>query len=300
MAVDARDLNYARSFLFVPADKPEMIAKAYGLGADAIVLDLEDAVAPGQKAAARQAVHEALRAIPAISTPTLVRVNAPSTPEHTADYRMLLRTPSVKAVVLPKATASEVRRMPPSLPVIALLETAEGLLEAAAIASAANVLGIGLGAADLAAELGCELASSSLLAARSGMVLASAAARKRPPIDTAFMSIRDRQRLVAEAHHARSLGFTGKFCIHPAQLTDVHAAFTPSEEETQWARDVISAFRFAGEEGVIQLAGQVIDAPVVRRAQRLLAMAGDPCTDPTSRPSPRKEYGNAETGGKQI
>jgi citrate lyase beta subunit len=184
----------------------------------------------------------------------------------------------LQAVVLPKATPDAVAALgPEGPPVIAIIETARGLRSAYDTASCDRVAALLLGAVDLGAELGLEPRPDGLeiLHARSQVVVDSAAAGIRPPFDIVHLDVRDDPGLEEECRLARSLGFRGKACIHPAQLETVHRVFAPTEAECDWAAQVVEAYeREAGEgRGVFALNGAMVDLPVVERARRILAEA---------------------------
>jgi citrate lyase beta subunit len=263
------DLLHARSLLFAPGSDERKLRSALGSAADAVVADLEDAVAPAQKDAARELVA-ALR-------PPVVRVNGADTTWF-ADDLALVGELGPSAIVLPKATPDAVAVLgPDGPPVIAIVETAMGVRLAYETASAPRVAALLLGAVDLGAELGLEPRPDGLeiLYARSQVVVGSAAAGIRPPFDIVHVDVRDEQGLEEESRLARSLGFRGKACIHPAQLDVVHRVFAPTEEELAWARRVVDAYeRETGEgRGVFALNGAMVDLPVVERARRILAEA---------------------------
>lgn len=262
----------AATLLFVPADRPERFAKAEDSGADLVVLDLEDAVAPDNKAAARRHAAEWVAA----GHRCAVRINAAGTPWHEAELAVL--APSGCAVMLPKAEdAGVVRRVAqalgPDVPLIALIETARGVLDAAAIAGVARVRRLALGTFDLAAELGIDPADRAALStARQTLVLASAAAGLPGPIDGVTAAIDDAEQIADDAGHGKRLGLTGKLCIHPRQLAPAAAALRRSEAELAWAVRIVDAVRAA--QGVAVVDGTMVDKPVVDRAQRILAQAG--------------------------
>ena len=231
--------------------------------------DLEDAVAPAQKAAARELVSE-LR-------PPVVRVNGAET-EWFADDLALVQELEPDAIVLPKATPDAVAALgPDGPPVVAIVETAAGVRAAYETAAAARVAALLLGAVDLGAELGLEARADGqeILFARSKVVIDSTAAGIRPPFDIVHLEVADATGLEEECRLARSLGFRGKACIHPAQLEIVHRVFAPTEAELAWARRVVEAYeRETGEgRGVFALNGAMVDLPVVERARRILAEA---------------------------
>jgi citrate lyase beta subunit len=207
----------------------------------------------------------------------VVRVNGADTPWFADDVALVAELP-LQAVILPKATPDAVAALgPDGPPVIAIVETAAGVRSAYETAAAERVAALLLGAVDLGAELGLEPRPDGLeiLHARSQVVIDSAAAGIRPPFDIVHLDVRDDPGLEAECRLARSLGFRGKACIHPAQLDVVHRVFAPTEEELGWARRVVDAYeRESGEgRGVFALNGAMVDLPVVERARRILAEA---------------------------
>jgi citrate lyase subunit beta/citryl-CoA lyase len=216
-----------------------------------------------QKPAAREVVARV--------APPVVRVNGADT-EWFEDDLALVSEIQLEAVLLPKATPEAVAALGANgAPVIAIVETAQGLRLAYETASAPRVAALVLGAVDLGAELGLEPREDGLeiLHARSRVVVDSAAAGVRPPFDIVHLEIEDDPGLEAASAFARSLGFRGKACIHPRQVPIVNRVFVPSEREVAWARRVVDAFEQSGE-GVLRVNGEMIDLPVVDRARRIL------------------------------
>ena len=209
--------------------------------------------------------------------PSVVRVNGPGTPWFQDDLAAV-RELELEALVLPKATPDTVAELgPDGPPVIAIVETAQGLRLAFETASSPRVAALLLGAADLGAELGWEPRPDGLelLYARSRVVADSAAAGIRAPFDVVHLDIPDREGLEAAARFARSLGFRGKACIHPDQIEIVNRVFLPEADAVEWAQRVLEAAE-AGERdgrGVVALDGEMIDAPIVDRARRILSEA---------------------------
>ena len=270
-------LREARSVLFVPGTRPDRFGKALSSGADAVVLDLEDSVAPEHKARARQHVVDWLTAHPASAA---VRVNASGTPEHAADLESL-RSCALLAVVLPKAHLVEdlraLRERLPDPPVLPLVETAGGLLAAAALAGAPGVVRLAFGSVDLQLDLDLpdeDVLSSGtpFMTARFWLAAASRAAGIALPLDGVVTAMADDERLRVESMRARGLGFTGKLCIHPRQIAVVNAAFSPTADEVVQSRRVVAAAD-ATPDGVLVLDGRMVDRPVVDRARALLARA---------------------------
>jgi len=259
----------ARTLLFVPGDRPERFDKAVASGADLVVLDLEDAVVPAAKVGARRAVAEWLDT----GRPCVVRINAVGTSWH-ADDLDLVRDVGV-AVMLPRATLSAVACVSsvlgPEHPMVALVETAAGVVHAAGVAATGGVRRLALGTFDLAAELGVAPEDrDAMAAARGALVLASAAAGLAPPIDGVTPAVDDRATLESDVAYAARLGFAGKLCVHPRQVDVVAAVLRPSVDQLDWARRVLTS---GADEGVAVVDGEMVDRPVLERARRLLAAA---------------------------
>jgi citrate lyase beta subunit len=241
-----------------------------------VVADLEDAVAPAEKDAARELACRLL-AETSSSCGKAVRVNGAGTPHFAADLEALAGLP-LDAIVLPKASPDAVTALgPEGPPVLAIVETALGLRLAYEIACEPRVASLVLGAVDLGAELGLEPRpdGQEILYARSKLVVDSVAAEKPGPFDVVYLGTRDEEGLEREALLARSVGMRGKACIHPAQLPVVNRVFAPSEQQLAWARSVIGTYEEALTQGrgAVALDGEMIDAPVVARARTLLERA---------------------------
>ncbi|HJU47400.1 MAG TPA: CoA ester lyase [Gaiellaceae bacterium] len=269
-------LETARSFLFAPGSDEHKLRKALAAAADAVVADLEDAVAAAEKPAAREIVVRVLSETG--SGPLrLVRVNGAATPWHDGDLAAVERL-APDGLVLPKATPEAMRELARlGLPVLAIVETADGLRRAYELASTRPTAGLILGAVDLGLALRLEPRpdGQELLFARSSLVVDSAAAGIRGPIDQVWVDVRDTEGLDEDCRFARSLGFRGKACIHPGQVPVVNEAFAPSADELLRARDVVETYERAAAEGqgATALDGEMIDLPVVERARQLLADA---------------------------
>lgn len=272
-----------RTLLFVPGDRPDRIAKAAGLGADIITIDLEDAVPPERKPVARDATRQALREIDFGVRERVVRINAITTLDGISDLLALKyfeRLPD--AVMLPKVESpGEVQvaggilsQIGPEIGIIAVLESAHGIQWAREIATASpRMTALLFGGVDFSASVGCQMEWEPLLGARQQTVLAAAAARI-DAIDVPFLNLEDLASLEAEARRAARLGFAGKAVIHPKQIESVNRAFSPTQAEIAWARRVLEAAEQAGT-GAIRLDGKMIDLAVVKRAQRIAAQAGE-------------------------
>ena len=262
----------ARSYLFVPADRPERYAKALASGADVVIVDLEDAVAPAAKAGARAALAAWLDAG---GSGIAVRINDAASAAFVDDLALVAR-PGVAAVVVPKAERAadlaHVRVAAPHAALVPLIETAAGIDRAREIANALGVVRLAFGSIDLQLDLGIEEGSdgSELLAFRSALVLASRLAGLDAPVDGVSTAIDDVAALDADTRRARRLGFGAKLCIHPRQVAAVHAAFAPTADELAWAERVVAAAA-ASSGGAVGVDGRMVDRPVLLRAQALLS-----------------------------
>ncbi len=264
-----------RSLLFVPASRPERIVKALGAGADAVVVDLEDAVAPDQKAEARQAVLEALDRPGRFA----VRLNALESEWGRDDADALAGHPHAPDfVMLPKAeSAGQIDILGAALGeaaaggIVPIIESAPALRNAWEICEADRVEAVLFGGGDMAADLGVSMDWEPLFFAR-GQVVAACAAAGAPAIDVPYLKVNDEAGLIAETERVKALGYSAKACIHPAQVRAVNGVFTPSEAEIAEAERVIAALDAAGG-GAALLDDRLIEAPIIRRARRVLAAA---------------------------
>ena len=267
----AADAALGPALLFCPADRPDRYRKA-AAAADGVILDLEDAVAPDAKPAAR----EALIGSELDPATTIVRLNAASTAEFGLDLAALARTP-YRTVMLAKAETPADLVEISDLRVIALCESPSGVRNAGLLADHGSVIALMWGAEDLVAALG---GSSSRGAdgryrdfaryARSAVLIAAASAGK-DAYDTVHLDISDDAGLRAEAEDAAASGFAGTVCIHPRQVDVVRVAFRPSTDSVQWAREVLAAADAVGD-GVFRHGGRMVDEPVLKQARRILAM----------------------------
>lgn len=269
-----------RSVLFSPGDQPSLMQKAPATGADVIVFDLEDAVAPEKKEEAREAVRSVCSELDP-DCELCVRINPLDAGGDSDVEAVLARSPSVDSVMVPKvdsartieALADRLASHDVSLPVLALLESPAGILEAPAIASADATDAVALGAEDLAAVTGATRSSegTEILYARQRVVLAASAAGV-DAIDTLVTDYGDRAALVADTDISVQWGFDGKLAIHPDQVPVINDGFTPDEESVDWARRVLSAREEANAagEGVFTVDGEMIDAPLIAQAERIL------------------------------
>ena len=264
------------TWLYVPGDRPEVVSKALVSGADVVVVDLEDAVAPDRKEYARTATAERLTDPQPV--PVHVRINALDGPLATRDLRALEGLPGISGLRLPKVTGPEevvrvaTRGTARGIRLHALLETALGIEHAFAIATAHPALrGIALGEADLRADLGVR-GDAGLDWCRSRVVVAARAAGLAPPPQSVHPDTRDLDTLAASCAHGRALGFLGRAAIHPRQLPVIERAYLPTPEEIEDAEQIVKAA--ATDEGAQALPdGRFIDAAVVATARRTLSLA---------------------------
>lgn len=259
-----------RSLLFTPGSRPDRFEKARTAGADAIVLDLEDAVSPHDKASARSAIAGWISR----ERTAIVRINGIHTPWFQDDLAVA-SLPGVSAVMLPKAEHAEhVDSLTAAgiANVVPLIETAAGIAAARKIARARGVLCLAFGSVDLQADLDMRDAlEEDLLSFRSEVLIASRLAGLNAPIDGVTLAVDDQEQLRRDVARARRLGFGGKLCIHPRQLDTVHRGFAPSPTEIAWAHRVQSALTVDG--GVVTVDGKMVDKPVAHRAEAILKEA---------------------------
>jgi citrate lyase subunit beta / citryl-CoA lyase len=276
----SRLLEHARSFLFVPATRLERLSKAFDSGADAVILDLEDAVAPDRKDGARATLADRLPQLsPAQRERLLVRINAVGTPWHEADLALLSpwMARGQGAVMLPKAEGplalrKVAGRLRPAGRVVPLIESLAGLDQADALAREAQVTRLAFGHLDFQLDLGlrCSADEPELNHVRFTLVAASRRARLPPPIDGVTTDTADAERLAGDTRRARSFGFGGKLCIHPAQVAGVNEGFSPSAAEREWARRVLERATEHGGQA-FSLDGRMVDLPVIRSAEVIVA-----------------------------
>ncbi len=281
-------MTIRRSMLFIPGNNPGMLQNGGVFCADAVILDLEDAVAPLEKDAARLLVAEALTVVDYGASEKVVRINPLDTDMCADDIRAIVPC-GPDALLLPKvqgpkdvqeaAALVAAAELPGQKPVklMALIETPRGLAEAYAIAAAdGRLTALAFGAEDYTAGLGATRTKegTEILAARSLLVNA-AAATGVDAIDTPFTDTNDEEGLTKDTALAKQMGFRGKLCINPRQVDVVHAVFNPSAAEIGWAERVVRAIRRAEEQGsgVVAVDGKMVDAPIVSRAERILQLA---------------------------
>jgi citrate lyase subunit beta/citryl-CoA lyase len=259
-----------RSYLFVPGNRPERFDKACAAGADAVIVDLEDAVPPGEKAAARASLAAWLSP----GKPVLVRINAFDTAWFEDDLQ-LCASPGVAGIVLPKAELeAAVARVAAAgaNAILPLIESGLGLWNAALLARLPRVERLVFGSIDYSLDLNIQESHETLLHARSQLVLASRVAGIAAPVDGVTASFDDPARVQADTLRARALGFGAKLCIHPKQVGPVHQAFAPTADELDWAAHVVAAAG-AAQGGAVAVDGRMVDRPVILIAQQMLEEA---------------------------
>lgn len=287
-------MNLIRSWMFVPGHRQRMIDKAFGLNADAIMLDIEDGVAPNEKDAARKNIADSLGREKAPGSPArYVRINAIGHARMEADLEAVVR-PGLEGLVCPKVDSpDEVRKVASilddnelkngleegSVKLLIAIESPRGLLNAAAIAAASErIVGVIFGAEDFGREIGLpavrEGEARDLIYARSAIVIAAAAAHVQP-VDGVWVDLNDSEGLLGFAKQSRQLGFSGMSCIHPSQVDAINKVFSPTAEEIEYCRKVLQAFDEANArgDGSIAFGGQLIDRPIVERARRTIDTA---------------------------
>ncbi|MET2828300.1 HpcH/HpaI aldolase/citrate lyase family protein [Mesorhizobium shangrilense] len=253
--------------LFVPADRPERFEKADRSGADAVIIDLEDAVAPAAKDGARSNLHYALT----LRNPTFIRVNSEDSNWYNADLAAV-RALGLRRICLPKAESAAtldaiVQTLGEDIEILALIETARGLETAAALAGHSHVVRLAFGPADFALDLGVAASEALKAHALMRLAVASRAAGKPLPFDGPSFEVADTTKLFSECQQALAHGAGGKLCIHPAQTSHIISAFQPSAEQLGWAQRVVDA----AQDGAARLVdGKMIDAPIIAQAQALL------------------------------
>ena len=284
-------MDILRTLLFVPGSQQRMLDRAPRSGADAIVIDLEDAVPQSEKRAARAVVRAAFPKLAASSSPIFVRVNNIHS-GLTRDDVMAVVRPGLAGIVHPKTDAPQDLRnldvlireaelkhkvRPGDIQTIALIETPLAVLRCEAIAVASDrVMALSLGGEDYTAALGVKRdAGGAALAHARGVIATVASAYGMLAIDTPYTGIKDERGLIAESRLAQAIGFKGKYIIHPDQAAPVNNIFSPSPEEVAYAQRVIAAAALARRQrrGAVALDGAMIDAPIVARAEQVVALS---------------------------
>jgi citrate lyase subunit beta/citryl-CoA lyase len=269
-----------RSYLFVPGNRPERFEKAHAAGADAVILDLEDAVQPDEKPAARAAVLTAVLdgdlggASGSAPGRTWVRINGSDTSWFNDDIVALVAHPGVAGIVLPKAETREqieavLAHAHPGLSVLPVVETARGFANLAALCAAPRVARIVFGTLDFQLDLGIDGENEELHLFRSQIVLSSRLAGIGAPVDGVSTTITDMEQIEADARRGRRFGFGGKLCIHPKQIDAIHRAYAWSEAEQAWAIRVLAAVEVS-HGAAVAVDGKMVDMPVILKARRIM------------------------------
>ncbi len=271
-----KTLASARSFLFVPANRPERFGKALSSGADSVILDLEDSVPLIAKADARTAIRQSWPQLHQAACAVVIRINSPDTEWGQQDLTDLQNLPNLAGIVVPKCesaqslkTVAEAFAGIPSLPII---ESAAGYLALAEIAQAPHVCRLVVGHIDFLADTGmsCSQDQRELDALRFEVAMQTRRANLAPGVDGVTVSVDDEALIRADSERALRFGFGAKLCIHPKQVPVVHQAFAPTPSQIDWAQRVLAAMA-ASQGSAIQLDAKMVDLPVVLQAQRLLA-----------------------------
>ncbi len=266
------------TYLFVPGNRPERFAKALASGADRVILDLEDAVALADKAQACTAIADWVSSLASQEADRLlVRINDVTSPCHLDDVLWLKRT-GIRCAMLskcehPEQVAQVLAHMPAGSGVLPLIETVRGVLAANVIAQADRVDRLAFGSLDYLLDLDLPGPGFALDAAALAIAMASRAANLPPPVAGVTPEL-DVAQVQSELAHARALGYGAKMCIHPMQVAVVREAFLPDAQSLAWAQRVLTQWQQSNGAGVIQVDGQMVDKPVLLRAERILALAG--------------------------
>jgi citrate lyase subunit beta / citryl-CoA lyase len=262
-----------RSFLFVPADRPERFSKALSSGADRVIIDLEDAVAPDAKAAARENLVRWLGG--ADARDIFVRINPVTTSWHDDDIIALVPVPHVVGLMLPKAEDADAiaamrAKMRVDARLFGLIETVKGYTGLRAVAQAKGLSRLAFGSVDFCLETGIEGLGAELDFVRAQLTIESLAGLTAP-IEGVTVDIKSFETLEADIIRAKNFGFGGKLCIHPAQVEAINRGFAPSAAQVEWAHRVIAAMRTGV--GAAAVDGKLVDRPVVLQAEKILATA---------------------------
>ncbi len=268
-----------RSFLFVPGSNEKLIGKALATEADAVIIDLEDSVAVGEKENARKI---ALAAARNSLKGCYIRINAWTTPWHERDLQEAAAA-GIAGIMLPKSEDADTvlrtaEKLPTGCDLIPLIETARGVLRAHEVAACSDRISrLAFGALDFTLDIGTRFSKTGteLIYARSHLVIASRAADIFPPVDSVYPDLADPDSLRSELNEVRGLGMFGKLAIHPNQIDPIHKTFTPAAEEVEEAELIVKEFEKAEKEGIasIKLNDKLVDYPVYTRAKRILDLS---------------------------
>jgi citrate lyase subunit beta/citryl-CoA lyase len=271
-------ISTARSFLFVPANRPERFAKALNSGADAVVLDLEDSVPLQAKQEARMAVHQAWQQLHTSGAAVVVRINSPETEWGMQDMAALQGLPNLAALMVPKCesanTLAQVAQAFVGVPSLPIIESAAAYLALREIVRAPQIARLVVGHIDFLADTGLQASvdQRELDPLRFEVAMCTRLAGLAPAVDGITVAVDDEALIRQDTERALRYGFGAKLCIHPRQVAVVHAALAPSPTQIDWARRVLQAIE-ASQGAAVQLDGKMVDLPVVLQAQRLLERA---------------------------
>jgi len=262
--------NIIRSYLFVPASRPERIEKAFNAGAGAVIVDLEDAVSPADKETARESLYQHLQ----LGRGVYVRINSADTSWFEQDLH-LCKSPGVSGVLLPKAESRQVvesvaKAIGSDKVLVPLIETARGIDNAREMAATGKVQRFGFGSIDFQVDLRIDGEGEELLFFRSQIVLISRLENLLPPVDGVTVVFDNEEIIRAETSRGRRLGFGGKLCIHPKQVPIANGCYRPSEELVDWARRVVQATDKSNG-AAVAVDGKMVDVPVILRAKEILS-----------------------------
>ncbi len=266
-------ISFPLSPLFIPANKLDWINKAEASEADGLIIDLEDSVPSKHKSLARKELGDFLTSN-SVNKPYLIRTNPLTLEDGKKDLSLATKTnDNFLGFLIPKIEdSSELLSVQESINVVLLIETPTSLMNLSSLSEDKRVIGLALGGADLAAELGSDMSWDSLLLARSVIVL-QASKYGLFSIDSPFMQIDDLERLEEESRRAKSIGFTSKFSIHPSQIEIIRRNFLPTDQEIEEAKEIIKAFANS-DGGAIAVNGKMVDEPVVKLMKKKLMLAG--------------------------
>jgi citrate lyase subunit beta / citryl-CoA lyase len=271
-------LSDARTFLFVPGNRPERFSKALTSGADAVVLDLEDSVPTTEKKLARENIQNAWPVLHASSMPIVVRINILGSLCGSDDLEWIVQLPQIAGVMVPKVESidilTQVNRKLPHIPILPLIESAEGFLNLEEIAAGGLALRLVVGHIDFMADTGlqCTDDENELTPFRFATAMVSRRYRLAPAVDGVTVQIDNNERLRDDTLRSKRFGFGGKLCIHPSQVSVVHEVLCPNSAEIDWAQRVIAADAASGG-AAVRLDGRMVDVPVVLQARRTLCRA---------------------------
>lgn len=269
-------MNLPTSFLFVPADRPDRFIKAINSGANAIIVDLEDSVADADKAVARQHIHNIPKLLGDTQTKIWLRINAPTTPHYADDVALIANCPHLTGIVLPKAEHPFIINAlynHAKLPILAVIETAQGLGAIREIAQSQGVAALSYGVLDLVRAFGLVRGSrgaeSFFNQVRYELLLASRLANLPRPIESIFANFKDSKGLAEYAHHAYTMGFGGQLCIHPSQINLVNASYQPSDQQRVLAQKILKMHKNTNKIA-FAIDGVMVDLPLIDWAKEML------------------------------